>query len=271
MNEKIKRVTIIGMLCAVAYIVMLACRIPIVLFLKYEPKDVIITLGGLIWGPAVAVLTSVIVSFVEMVTVSDNGIYGMIMNIVSTCSFAIVVSLIYKKKRTIMGAILGLIAGCISVVTIMTLWNIIIVPLYMKTPVEIIMPMIPTVFIPFNLLKAGLNTGFVLLLYKPLTTALKKSGLITEKVKPQKNNSIVIFLTSVVLIGICVSFFVVLSNSKSNSNKEESEADSSYVSDVVSEQQSGEIVSNYTDVVTAEYMVHTATLEVAVEEGAIDG
>jgi riboflavin transporter FmnP len=87
MNEKIKRVTIIGMLCAVAYIVMLACRIPIVLFLKYEPKDVIITLGGLIWGPAVAVLTSVIVSLVEMVTVRDNGIYGFIMNIVSTLLF----------------------------------------------------------------------------------------------------------------------------------------------------------------------------------------
>ncbi len=244
MNEKIKRVTIIGMLCAVAYIVMLACRIPIVLFLKYEPKDVIITLGGLIWGPAVAVLTSVIVSLVEMVTVSDNGIYGLIMNIVSTCSFAIVVSLVYKKKRTIMGAIFGLIVGCVSMVTIMTLWNIIVVPLYMKTPVEIIMPMIPTVFIPFNLLKAGLNVGFILLLYKPLTNALKKSGLVTEKVKPQKNNSLVVFLISVILIGICVSLFVVLSDSKSNSSKNEEDGKSSLVSGFVSEQQSNEIIEN---------------------------
>jgi riboflavin transporter FmnP len=244
MNENIKRVTIIGMLCAVAYIVMLACRIPIVLFLKYEPKDVIITLGGLIWGPAVAVLTSVIVSLVEMVTVSDNGIYGMIMNIVSTCSFAIVVSLIYKKKRTISGAILGLIVGCVSVVTIMTLWNIIVVPLYMKTPIEVIMPMIPTVFIPFNLLKAGLNVGFILLLYKPLTNALKKSGLVTEKVKPQKNNSMVIFLISVVLIGICVSLFVVLSDSKSKSNKDGEAGNSSLVSGVVSEQHSDEVADS---------------------------
>lgn len=33
------------MLCAVAYVVMVIGRIPIILFLKYEPKDVVITMG----------------------------------------------------------------------------------------------------------------------------------------------------------------------------------------------------------------------------------
>jgi hypothetical protein len=37
------------MLSATAYVVV--GRIPVVLFLKYNPKDIIITLGGLIWGP----------------------------------------------------------------------------------------------------------------------------------------------------------------------------------------------------------------------------
>ena len=49
MNVKAKRITTIAMLCALAYVVMAVGRVPVVLFLKYDPKDVVITLGGLIW------------------------------------------------------------------------------------------------------------------------------------------------------------------------------------------------------------------------------
>jgi len=41
----------VGMLCALAYVVVVVGRIPIILFLKYDPKDVIIAIGGLIFGP----------------------------------------------------------------------------------------------------------------------------------------------------------------------------------------------------------------------------
>lgn len=51
MNSKTKRVTTIGMLCAITYVTMVVGRIPIILFLKYDPSDVIVTLGGFIWGP----------------------------------------------------------------------------------------------------------------------------------------------------------------------------------------------------------------------------
>ena len=50
MNSKANRITTIAMLCAISYAVMAVGRVPVVLFLKYDPKDVIITLGGLIWG-----------------------------------------------------------------------------------------------------------------------------------------------------------------------------------------------------------------------------
>ena len=70
MNNKTKKMTTVAMLCAIAYVVMAVGRIPIVLFLKYDPKDVVITLGGLIWGPLTSCIVSVIVSFIEMMTVS---------------------------------------------------------------------------------------------------------------------------------------------------------------------------------------------------------
>ena len=43
MNSKTKRITVIGMLCAITYVTMVVGRIPIILFLKYDPSDVIVT------------------------------------------------------------------------------------------------------------------------------------------------------------------------------------------------------------------------------------
>ena len=51
MKLNVKRITTIGMLCAIALVVVTFIRIPVVMFLKYEPKDVIITIGGFMLGP----------------------------------------------------------------------------------------------------------------------------------------------------------------------------------------------------------------------------
>ena len=101
MNTKTKKITTIGMLCAITYVVMVIGRIPVILFLKYDPSDVVVTLGGFIWGPMTSCIVSIIVATIEMLTVSDTGILGCIMNIVQTLSFACTASVIYKKKHTL--------------------------------------------------------------------------------------------------------------------------------------------------------------------------
>lgn len=40
MNQKTWKVTTAGMLCALAYLAVFIVRIPLILFLEYEPKDV---------------------------------------------------------------------------------------------------------------------------------------------------------------------------------------------------------------------------------------
>ena len=110
-SNKIKKLTMIAMMCAFAYVIMLVARIPVVLFLKYEPKDVIITIGGFIFGPFTSFLISLVVAFIEMITVSETGIIGFIMNVLSTCCFACTAAYFYKKKHTISGAVLGLVIG----------------------------------------------------------------------------------------------------------------------------------------------------------------
>ena len=59
MQTNTRKLTRIAMLSAIAYVVMLVARFPVVMFLKYEPKDVVITLGGLLWGPMTSVAVSV--------------------------------------------------------------------------------------------------------------------------------------------------------------------------------------------------------------------
>ena len=89
MKRDTKKLTTVAMLCALAYIVMFVARIPVVLFLKYDPKDVVIVIGGFLFGPLTSFAISAVVSLVEMITVSDTGLWGLLMNILSSCSFEI--------------------------------------------------------------------------------------------------------------------------------------------------------------------------------------
>lgn len=209
MNSKTKKMTTLAVLCAISYVVMVMGRIPIVLFLKYDPKDVIITLGGLIWGPMSACIVSVIVSFIEVFTVSETGILGCLMNIVSSCSFACTASAIYKKKHTLSGAVIGLGVGSVAMVAVMLLWNYLITPLYMGYPREAVAELLLSAFLPFNALKAGLNAAFTFLLYKPITTALKRSGYLSLSEQEHRSRfSVGLILLAVMIIVSCILFIL---------------------------------------------------------------
>ncbi|MDE5699888.1 MAG: ECF transporter S component [Lachnospiraceae bacterium] len=204
MDSKTKKITTTAMLCAIAYVVVVIGRIPVVLFLKYDPKDIIITLGGLIWGSMTSFIVSVIVSLIEMVTISENGVLGCIMNIVSTCFFACTACVIYKKKRTLSGAVTGLVMGSLMMVLVMLLWNYLIAPIYMGYPREAVVKLLIPAFLPFNLLKAGLNAGFTFLLYKPIITALRKAGYISDSQNMQSGRPIGLWLISGVIVITCI-------------------------------------------------------------------
>ena len=152
MKKDTRKIAAAGMLCALTYVVMAVGRVPVVLFLKYDPSDIIVTLGGLIWGPMMAFAVSAAVAVIEMLTVSDTGVLGCIMNIVQTVSFACTAAAIYQKRRTLGGAVAGLLTGCAAMVTVMMLWNYFLTPLYMGYPREAVAELLLPAFLPFNLL-----------------------------------------------------------------------------------------------------------------------
>ena len=171
-----------AMLTAVAYVVMLLSKsLPQVNgFLQMDLKDTIICIGGFLYGPLSAAIISIVVAVVEMFTYSDTGPIGCLMNVISTAAFCCTASFIYKRVHTKRGAVLGLSLAVVVLVVVMLLWNYLITPIYQKVPREVVVGMLPTVFLPFNLVKGGLNMAITLLLYKPVVTALRKARLAPE-------------------------------------------------------------------------------------------
>jgi len=171
----------LAMLTAVAYVVMYISKIipSVAGFLDFDFKDVVICVGGFTFGPTAAAVISILVAFIEFITVSATGVIGLIMNILATTSFCCTACFIYKKRHTMTGAVVGLSVGVVVLVCVMLLWNYLITPLYMPgvTRADIV-PMLPTIFLPFNLAKGGMNMAATLLLYKPVVTALRRAGLV---------------------------------------------------------------------------------------------
>ena len=203
-----KAFAIMGMLSAIAFVAKLISSVfPMVSgFLSFDLKDVIIVIGGFMLGPAPAAIISVVVSFIEMVTISSTGPIGFIMNVLASCAFACVAAVIYHRNRKISGAIVGLISGVAAMTAIMLIWNWLITPLYMNVPREVVAGMLMTVFLPFNLVKGGINATLAMILYKPIVTALRKARLLEGGTDSKRTTkwgvvavSLVLFVTFVLL------------------------------------------------------------------------
>ncbi len=206
----VKKLVLLAVFAALAYVTVCVIRIPAVAFLKYEPKDVVITIAGFILGPLASVIVSFVVALLEMVTISETGPIGALMNLLSSCAFSCTAALVYKYRRTLWGAIFGLLAGTVTMVAVMLLWNWLITPLYMGVAREAVEAMLVPTFLPFNLIKAGLNSALTLCLYKPLVTALRKTRLLDSPAPAEKSSKFGIYLLGGVLLITCILLLLVL-------------------------------------------------------------
>ncbi len=209
-NDRTRRLVLLALLSAMAYIAVFLVRIPVVAFLKYEPKDVIITIGGFLFGPMAALVISLVTALLEMVTISDTGPIGCLMNLLSSACFACTAALIYKKRHNLGGAIFGLLAGAVAMVAAMLLWNWLVTPIYMKVPRNVVEAMLIPVFLPFNALKAGLNSALVLALYKPLASVLRKVGLVEKRPGKVGGSKVGVYIFAGILLITCILLLLVI-------------------------------------------------------------
>ena len=211
----VKTMTSLAMLTAVAYVVMILSKMlpQVVGFLQMDLKDTVICIGGFIFGPLAAAVIAIVVAVVEMFTVSDTGIIGLIMNVLATVAFCCTASFVYKKVHSKKGAVIGLALGTVCLTVVMLLWNYLITPIYMEMDRSVVAAMLPTVFLPFNLVKGGLNMAVILLLYKPVVTALRRARLVPESqtiVQPGGKVNAGFLLFSLALLATFVTLTLVL-------------------------------------------------------------
>lgn len=202
-----KKIAILGVVAALAYVAVILCRLPIipsVPFLDLEFKSAIILIGAFMFGPLAGFSISTVVCIIEMLTISTTGVIGCIMNILATICLVCPAAFIYKKKRTLSGAIAGLAVGAIAMTAAMVLWNYAITPMYMGVPREAVVQMLIPAFIPFNLIKAALNGSVALLLYKFVVTALRKAKLIPQEANSKERTK------SAIIGSVIVSCLVIL-------------------------------------------------------------
>lgn len=202
-----KKITTVGMLCAMAMVVNLIIHFPIVpsvSFLNYDPKDIIIVIGGFIYGPFVCFIMSAITSVLEIMF-RGGTILDILMNMISTCTFALTAAYFYQKNHTKKGAVIGLTLGIIGCTISMLVWNYIVDPIYFQMPREAVVAMLPAIGL-FNVIKSGLNMAVTLFLYKPIVTILRNTNFVeknSQEVSISKEIMIIaafIFITALVFI-----------------------------------------------------------------------
>lgn len=178
-----KRISVSAMFAALAFAVAALSNlvplplIPSVPFLQYDPKDAIIALSGFILGPVYALGISLAAALLEL-SVSGTGAIGALMNFLSSAVFSVTAALIYKKKKDILGALIGLAAASAVTTVFMLGWNYLITPLYMGIARYVVASMLLPAFLPFNAVKYLISSGITLLIYKPVVNALRKARLV---------------------------------------------------------------------------------------------
>lgn len=177
-HENLRKLTVMGLLVAISVILVYLVHFPLfpaAAFLEYDPADIPILIGAFTYGPLAGLLLTIAASAIQALTVSaQSGLYGFLMHVISTSILCITAGIIYKKMHTRKGAVIALACGTLAMGLGMMAANHFITPFFMGVPAAVVDSMLLTVFLPFNLLKAGINAIITFLIYKTISTHLIK-------------------------------------------------------------------------------------------------
>lgn len=206
-----KKMTILALFSALAVVLCLLFRVPLVPsvpFLTYDPKDVVIGIAGFLYGPVSAFIVSAISSLLELMFHGGN-ILDWLMDVLSSCSFICTAAYIYKKLHSKNGAFIGLCAGTAAAVVVMVIWNYFVTPFYYGMPQEVVNGLLPAIAL-FNFLKAAINSVIILLVYKPVSNALHKSGLVDKRESSVPSNKKTMAVVGTVILATVILATVIV-------------------------------------------------------------
>ena len=180
MRNRTNQLVKMGILAAMSIILVALIRFPLLPaapFLEYDPADVPILIGTFLYGPLAGLIITTVVSLIQALTVSaSSGWIGFLMHLISTGTLALVAGTIYRKYHSFRGGIVALICGSLARVLIMIPLNLIFTVLFLAVPRDVVLKMLIPTIIPFNLLKASINSVLTLILYKSIANFLRSNS-----------------------------------------------------------------------------------------------
>ena len=144
--------------------------IPGVPWLKYDPSGIVCLVAGFAYGPAAAVLVSVL-GFVPHVFAD---LWGSLMAIAVALAMSVPAALVYRRARTRRGALAGIIVGAVVALAVAIIGNLLVTPIYAHMTVEQVAAMIVPALLPFNLAKLAVHGVVTFLIYKPISNLLNR-------------------------------------------------------------------------------------------------
>ena len=174
----IRRIAFLGMFSAISIILVYMLHIPLfpmASFLEYDMADVPIILATFLYGPTAGLLMTVVVSVVQGLTVSaQSGLIGILMHIFATGCYVLVAGNLYRRHKTVKGELAALSAGAGTMIVAMILWNMLLTPIFMGAPFEAVMKLMIPAIIPFNIIKAGVNSVIAYFVFKIVQRIMKQ-------------------------------------------------------------------------------------------------
>jgi riboflavin transporter FmnP len=192
-----RRLVQIAMLSAVAAVLMyFDFPLPFApSFYKIDLSEIPVIIGSFSMGPLAGVAIEALKIIVRFIIKgSDTAGVGEIANFIMGCAFIVPASLIYKMKKTKIGALVGLIAGTFTMTIIAVFINAyVLLPVYSDAfhmPLDTIVQMgtainshvnslltfVLIMVAPFNLFKGAVVSLVVFLIYKKISPLLKAKG-----------------------------------------------------------------------------------------------
>ncbi|NMB28241.1 MAG: ECF transporter S component [Tissierellia bacterium] len=162
-------------------------------FIKFDVSDVPSLIGAFALGPMAGVIIQFVKNLLKILVVGTNtAAVGELANFIVGSVFAYTAGLIYYKEKTFKNAIIGLIAGTITMTIVISVLNYyIMIPFYAKAfgmPLDKIVTISGAVnkyvvdlksliiyaIVPFNLLKGIVVSLVTILLYKRVSPILHR-------------------------------------------------------------------------------------------------
>lgn len=177
-TKQIVRLAQMAMLAAISLLLVLLIRIPmpVVTFLVYDMADVPVLIGAMMLGPLAGLAILLVVSVIQAFLLSPDGWVGLVMHFVASGAMVLLVSLFYRRRRSMKQMIVGMVLGSVAMALIMIPMNLILTVNVYGAPFDYVVSMLAPAIIPFNLGKAGLNCLLAGLVFKALQPFLRKNS-----------------------------------------------------------------------------------------------